>query len=122
MRNKQTGFTLIELVVVIVILGILSAVALPKFISLTGEADQAATSGVAGALASATAINYAAKVAGNASTVAVTSCSAATSAMLSMPAGYTVSTGGGALTLGGTANCTVTGGSAKIAPFVAIGA
>lgn len=122
MRNKQTGFTLIELVVVIVILGILAAVALPRFISLTGEADDAATKGVAGALASASAINYAARVAGNASTVAVAECQAVSNAMLTMPTGYTITTTALSLTLGGIGNCTVTGGSAKTAPFVAIGA
>jgi len=58
-RNHQQGFTLIELVMVIVILGILSAIAIPKFIDLSGHAQQAAVQGVAGALASADAINYA---------------------------------------------------------------
>jgi len=55
----QSGFTLIELVMVIVILGVLAAVALPKFVDLKGDAQQSAMTGVAGAAASASAINYA---------------------------------------------------------------
>ena len=51
---KQTrGFTLIELVVVIVILGILAATAAPKFIDLTGDAKKSIVQGVQGALNSA---------------------------------------------------------------------
>lgn len=73
-RRAQAGFTMIELIVVIVILGILAATALPKFIDLRSDATAAALNGVAGNLASAMAVNYAGCSATNHSTADATKC------------------------------------------------
>lgn len=56
--NKQSGFTLIELVVVIVILGILGALALPRFANLGSDARIASVNGAKGALAAASALAH----------------------------------------------------------------
>lgn len=53
MRIKQTGFTLIELVAVVVLLGILAVAALPRFINLQGDAKAGVLKGVEGSLQSA---------------------------------------------------------------------
>ncbi|TYK67147.1 type II secretion system protein [Colwellia echini] len=58
-KANQKGFTLIELVVVIVILGILAVTAAPKFIDLTGDAKASVVQAVQGSLSSAADMAYA---------------------------------------------------------------
>ncbi len=51
--SRQTGFSLVELVIVIVILGLLAATAIPRFLNVTDDAENASVEGVAGGLATA---------------------------------------------------------------------
>ncbi len=56
--KKQGGFTLIELVVVIVILGILAVTAAPKFLNLQDDAKNSGVKGLVGAMKGASGIVY----------------------------------------------------------------
>jgi len=136
MRQRQSGFTMIELIMVIVILGILAAIAMPRFVDLSSDAKASALSGVAGAAASAMAVNYAGCVTVNHAATAnptkckeVDNCNDLASVLQGgvLPTGYTVTAGaigtGVPADNGKELSCTVTQtGSGNTATFTAIGA
>ena len=107
-RSAQAGFTIIELIVVIVILGILAATALPKFVDLSGDARLAAAKGVSGAAGSAMSLNYAGCLVMNQAVTAnkcraVDNCDDVASLMQGgIPVGFQVRTGTTASTTNGT--------------------
>ena len=102
-KKQQSGFTLIELLIVVSIIGILSAVALPRFVDLRSDASVAAVQGIVGAIASADGINVGVASVGKAKKTSGLSCSAATNAIMQTPP-----TG---VSITGTANLSNTAGN-----------
>jgi MSHA pilin protein MshA len=91
--NKQAGFTLIELIMVIVILGVLSAFALPRFADLGGDARTASISALGGAVKAAANIAHAQQLANGESGVEPVDLDGANG--ITMVAGYPTANGSG---------------------------
>jgi MSHA pilin protein MshA len=138
-QTKQRGFTLIELVATTVILGVLAAVAIPKFMDLKGDASQAAVKGVADTLTTAANANYATRSmngginAGIPTVVAGRTCATVAPLLFAagdLPSNYTAGPGAGSTgaagdLVAGNNSCTLTltetNGTTKTAQFGVIG-
>jgi MSHA pilin protein MshA len=118
--KRHLGFTLIELVIVIAILGILAAVAIPKLFNITGDAQTAAIAGVAGALASAASENYGVRSEKNTNGQTVANCTDVGLLLQGgLPTGYTITSA--AVAAGSTVSCTLSGPNSSSTTFSAIG-
>lgn len=121
--RKQAGFTLIELVAVMVILAILAVAAVPQFVDLRVDAANAAADGVGGAITSGTTLNYA-RGAANGSASTVTGCDSTQLGALmvgGIPSGYTLGGTAGGLASGATRTCTLTRSPGSARNFTIIG-
>jgi len=108
-NKKISGFNIIELVLVLVVIGIIAALIVPKFINIGNESEVAATQTVASALNSSSANNALASKTGESTAVSVTNCTNISSTLPGsnpLPSGYTITSQ--SISSGARVTCTVT--------------
>lgn len=119
-QKKIFGFTLIELIIVLLLVGVLAGVAVSRFINQTTTARQNSTNSLAAALSAASADNFARRSANSSNGIAIANCQTVANLLpSSLPSGYTITSL--AITNGASAQCTLNGTGGTTATFVGLG-
>ena len=94
-NKKQNGFTLVELVVVVAVVGVLAVVATPKIMGVASDARQSTLNGIGGALTAATSRNFAKRSANIDDGIEMLNCNEASLELEDsvLPDGYTIAPG-----------------------------
>jgi prepilin-type N-terminal cleavage/methylation domain-containing protein len=91
MINKQQGFTIIELIIVISIITILSVIILPKIFYLSSDAQQNVTNNIAANLNTAARVNFYARMINHTHGIPIKNCkNTITALQVALPSGYSV--------------------------------
>ncbi len=136
MMKQQSGFTLIELIMVIVVLAALAVTAIPRYVDLQTQAEIAALEGVAGSLGAGAATNLAQCIIDTTATNCLSSGAPTTGVLNTemdncddvegtllggLPTGYTITAAAmTATTIGETTSCILTGPGGQTRNFNAL--
>ena len=120
--QQEKGFTLIEIAIVVIIVGVLAAIAVTKFIPIEDQAQNARLDSLAAGLNVASAENRLKSRAGDPSAIAITNCTQVANALPpgnTLPAGFSISSQ--AIASNSRATCTLNGPGSQTATFIGQG-
>lgn len=118
--KKFSGFTLVEIIIVMVLIAVLATIAVPRFIDLTATGRQNATNAVAASLTTVSANNFAQRTANSSGGSAIANCTQVGPLLQGgLPADYSITST--AVSAGSSVTCTLNGPGSTTATFVAMG-
>jgi MSHA pilin protein MshA len=120
MQRFKNGFTLIELIIVITIIGILAVIAVPRFINQTTLAQQNSTNSLGSALAAVSSENFAKRSANSTLGSAISNCTQVGPLIQGgLPTGYSITSA--SISANASVTCTMNGPNGTSTTFVGLG-